>query len=126
MSEHQEQVAVCQYLDVVYPDVLYFSVPNGASLTNAGRQMNKLKAEGLLPGVSDLIIFEPRGQYSCMFLEMKTLTGKPSEVQQWFIRQVEARGAFGTFAYGADDAIKAIDIYLNLGVSENKDEKQEV
>ena len=37
--------------------------------------MNKLKAEGFLPGVSDLIIFEPRGGYSCLFLEMKKADG---------------------------------------------------
>jgi hypothetical protein len=68
----------------------------------------------MLPGVSDLLIFEPRGGYSCMFLEMKRTCGsKVHENQEWFIAQIEARGAFGVVAFGAEDAIFYIDRYLD-------------
>jgi len=114
-TEHAEQVAVCNYLDLQYPDVLFWATPNGASLSGRGRAMNKLKGEGFLPGVSDLIIFEPRGGYSCMFLEMKRVDGGSgaSENQLWFICEVEKRGAFGIVCNGADEAKQAIDDYLN-------------
>jgi hypothetical protein len=70
---------------------------------------------GLLPGVSDLILFEPRGGYAAMFLEMKRADGGSgaSENQLWFIRQVEKRGAFGIVCNGYDEAQVVIDDYLN-------------
>lgn len=115
-SEHEEQSAVVDYLHTAYPEVLFFSVPNG-SMLGGGRigavRMNTLKAEGLLPGVSDLVIFEPRNGYSAMFLEMKRdKGGKVSENQEWFLAQVEARKGFGAVANGFDEAREIIDTYL--------------
>ena len=114
-DEHYEQVRVCNHLNEHYSDVLFWATPNGASLSGRGKAMNKLKAEGFLPGVSDLIIFESRGGYSCMFLEMKKSDGGngASENQLWFIREVEKRGAFGIVCNGADEAKQSIDDYLN-------------
>ena len=114
-DEHYEQVRVCNHLNEHYSEVLFWATPNGASLSGRGKAMNKLKAEGFLPGVSDLIIFEPRGGYSCMFLEMKKTDGGngASENQLWFIREVEKRGGFGIVCNGADEAKQAIDDYLN-------------
>ena len=114
-DEHYEQVRVCNHLNEYYSDVLFWATPNGASLSGRGKAMNKLKAEGFLPGVSDLIIFEPRGGYSCLFLEMKKADGGngASENQLWFIREVEKRGGFGIVCNGADEAKQAIDDYLN-------------
>jgi hypothetical protein len=117
-DEHSEQVAVVAYLQMSYPDVLFWATPNGAMM-GGGRagaiRMNALKAEGLLPGVSDLIIFEPRGGYAAMFLEMKRADGGSgaSDNQLWFIRQVEQRGAFGIVCNGYDEAQVVIDDYLN-------------
>lgn len=121
MSEHDEQVAVVEYLQRTYPDVLFWSTPNGARLASgkdhrlAAIRMAMLKREGLLPGVSDLIIFEPRGKYSAMFLEMKRGDGGSgaSENQMWFLREVEARGAFGAVADGFEAARELLDNYLN-------------
>ncbi len=118
MSEHDEQVAVVRYIQARYPDVLFWANPNGAHLAGSTRQraaqMNKLKAEGLLPGVSDLTIFEPRGGYSALFLEMKRSDGGSgaSENQLWFLREVERRGAFGAIANGYEEAREIIDDYL--------------
>jgi hypothetical protein len=115
-SEHAEQVAVVSYLQIRYPQVLFWSTPNGAML-GGGKlgaiRMNALKATGLLPGVSDLIIFEPMGGFSCMFVEMKRERGGVlSENQAWFIAQVEERGAYAVVAEGADEAIEFIDDYF--------------
>ena len=118
MNEHNEQVLVVEYLHYVYPNALFFSVPNGAMMGGgkAGAiRMNLLKREGLLPGVSDLIIFEPRGGYSAMFLEMKRADGGSgaSENQLWFLDQVRQRGGYGFVANGADEAIEQIGLYLD-------------
>ena len=119
ISEHDEQVAVVEYLYNRYPSALFWATPNGARLSGGpskrARQMNALKAEGFLPGVSDLIIFEPRGGYPCMFLEMKRKNGGViSENQIDFLAQVEKRGAFTAIAHGADEAIELIDTYMGL------------
>ena len=117
-AEDLEQAAVCEYLDTVYPQVLYWSTPNGAHLAGGARQraagMNKLKATGLLPGVSDLIIFEPMGGYTCMFLEMKRAVGGVlSDNQSWFLAEVEKRGAYGVVAHGFEEAKGFLDEYLS-------------
>ena len=114
-SEHDEQAAVVHYLQIKYPDALFWATPNGAGLSGGGRSMNKLKAEGFLPGVSDLIIFEPRGGWSAMFLEMKKSDGGSgaSDNQLWFLREVEKRGAFGVVCNGSANAIEVIDDYLS-------------
>jgi hypothetical protein len=114
-SEHDEQVEVVNYLYLQYHDALFWATPNGASLSGRGRAMNKLKGEGFLPGVSDLIIFEPRGGYSCLFIEMKKANGGSgaSENQTWFIREVEKRGALGAVCNGFEEAQTIIDDYMN-------------
>ena len=116
-TDHQDQSAVVSYLQAAYPNVLFFSIPNGAML-GGGKigaiRMNALKATGLLPGVSDLCIFEARGGWSCMFVEMKRADGGSgaSENQLWFLREVEKRGAFGIVCNGFDEAQVVIDDYL--------------
>lgn len=117
-TEHEEQVAVVEFLQRFYPDVLFWSTPNGAHLAGNIKQrsasINKLKREGFLPGVSDLILFEPRGGYACMFLEMKRAKGgETSENQEWFLAQVEQRGGYGVVAHGFDEAKKMIEEYLS-------------
>ena len=117
ISEHDEQVAVVEYIYRRYPTALFWATPNGARLSGSAskraRQMNALKAEGLLPGVADLIIFEPRGGFSCMMLEMKRKRGGVVSDNQFdFLAQAEARGAFTAVANGAEEAIALIDEYM--------------
>lgn len=123
MSEHDDQVAVVNYIDLCYPNVLRWSTPNGARLASGkGKGAKKiaairwriLLAEGALPGVSDLIIFEPRGGYSAMFLEMKRDDGGDgaSDKQKKFLYEIEKRGGYGVVANGFDEAKEFIDDYL--------------
>ena len=118
VSEHEEQMLVVDMLHRLYPNVLFWSTPNGAHLAGNIRQrsasMNKLKSEGFLPGVSDIIIFEPRDKYSAMFLEMKRAKGgEVSENQEWFLAQIEERGGYGVVAHGYEEAKILIDEYLS-------------
>lgn len=118
MKEHDEQAAVVRWLDFAHPNVLKHSIPNGAEL--AGKtigqrvaRMNKLKAEGLTPGASDLFIAEPRGGFHGMYLEMKSTTGRLSDNQQWFLSEAEQRHYYTAVAHGAAEAIDTITEYLS-------------
>ena len=66
---------------------IIFSVPNGG-LRNK-REALKLKATGLVAGVSDLIIINEK---EVLFIEVKKLKGKQSERQLLFENKVKALG----------------------------------
>ena len=68
---------------------LVFSVPNGQRLNL--RRAAIAKAEGLLSGVSDLVIVLPRGRV--VFVELKAPNGKgrQSPAQKAFQEEVEQR-----------------------------------
>lgn len=121
ISEHAEQAAVidwCMNSIGRYPELdLIFAVPNGAALGGGkigGIRMNMLKAEGLRPGVCDLMLPVARGEYHGCFLEMKAVGGKLSDNQKEFIAGVEAQGYYTCVAYGADEAIEQIKFYLAM------------
>lgn len=121
ISEHAEQAAVIQWCFMNigrYPELdLIFAVPNGAALGGGkigGIRMNTLKAEGLRPGVCDLMLPVARGGYHGAFLEMKAIGGRLSDNQREFIAGVEAQGYWTAVCYGADEAIEQIEFYLAM------------
>jgi hypothetical protein len=75
---------------------------------------NYLKAEGMRPGVCDLMLPVARGKFHGAFFELKTLTGTLSKNQEQFIARVEEQGYFAPVCWGADDAIKNLQWYLEL------------
>ena len=79
--EHQIQCAIIRYLRMNH--IVCFAVPNGGqrNLITAKR----LKDEGALSGVADLIILE---QGTCLFVEVKQPKGKQQESQKLFEEEV--------------------------------------
>lgn len=101
-SEHQIQAALIQYLSVnAKPEVLYFAVPNGG-LRNI-RVAQRMKAEGLRPGVADICFMLPQGR--CAWLELKTSTGQLSDAQHGFKTRCRELGHFWAMARSIDEAI---------------------
>ena len=70
--KHNLQVDCVQWFSLQYPSLRgrLFAVPNGGhrSKTEAAR----LKAEGVVAGVSDLILLKSNHQYGALLIEMKT------------------------------------------------------
>ena len=120
MSEHQEQAKVIDWCFENlrrYPCLdLIFAIPNGAQLAGGkakrGQQMNKLKAEGLRPGVSDLFLPVARKGKHGIFIEMKTEIGEPSENQLQFMDGVEKEGYYTALCLGHKAAIDVLEWYL--------------
>lgn len=107
-SEHDEQVAVCRWL--TYRGIPYFAVPNGG-LRNV-ITATRLKAEGVKPGVGDLMIFLPNGIN--LSLEMKTRNGGrvSTEQREWMDFFSSRPGWAGRVAMGAKEAIEIIESLL--------------
>lgn len=111
MTEHSIQARVVQFVKTFYPDVLIFSVPNGAAVSAVNRI--RLSKEGLLAGIPDLFILEPRKGFNGLMIEFKTLTGKTSKEQDNLIIKLSKRGYLVYVARSHTTAIKIIEDYIN-------------
>lgn len=103
------QKAVVQYLRVAgVPGLLFFSVPNEAK--RSPRLANHLKAMGMLPGVSDLVICVPgRGT---LFLELKARGEQQTKAQVDFEARVLDLQAHWYFVVdNIDEAINILERY---------------
>jgi hypothetical protein len=82
-DEHTEQCALFQWINdnaAAMPDLAKaFAIPNGGyrNVRTAGR----LKAEGVRPGIPDVMLLVARGQYHGLMIEMKRPGGVLSPSQ---------------------------------------------
>ena len=114
-TEHAHQVALMQMIALhqqQYPDACkIFAIPNGGvrdAITGA-----KLKAEGVKPGVADLMLPVARRSYHGLFLEMKKLKGgTQSSDQKEFQKQVTADNYLYVVAHGWQQAWETLLSYL--------------
>jgi len=111
-EESQIQIAVANYLKYKYPQVLFTIAPSGVNLPI--RVAQRMKAMGYAAGTPDLMIFEARGWYHGLFLELKTERGRASDLQKNFIAQLTKRQYAVALCFGYTQAIQEIDKYLNL------------
>lgn len=84
---------------------LLFAIPNGGQ--RDVRVAAKLKAEGVKPGVHDLMLPVPRHGLHGLWIEMKKPKGKPSKEQVEWMEAMQGQG------YGAcvcDHWLKAADV----------------
>ena len=130
LSEHDEQVALFQWKDAIareYPDLcMMYAIPNGAFYGNnmiriRGKevpariiQANRMRAEGLQPGMLDICLPVARDGYHGFYWEMKVKPNKPSEEQEWWMEQLAKQGYKVGWGYGQDEAKKAICEYMSI------------
>ena len=116
-SEHTEQVWLMQQLTLkasAIPELaLMFAVPNGGHRNKAVAA--KMKAEGVKPGVPDLVWPCPRGPHHGLFVEMKKLDGHATELQRQWLSALLEQGYLAITCQGADVAFRAIMHYWSLG-----------
>lgn len=73
-----------------HPTRMIFSIPNGG--TRRAYEVYRMKGQGLLPGVPDLMIPEPTSQHSGLFVEMKRKGGQTSQEQVEIMSKLKKRG----------------------------------
>jgi hypothetical protein len=112
MSEHTEQVALIQWYRMQYPKYAKYlwAIPNGGSRHIVAAV--KLKAEGVMPGVSDLFLMIPKDGWHGLFIEMKVKGGKLSDSQKEFIGNATLMEYQAVVCFGFDEAKDAITNYL--------------
>lgn len=111
-EEHRIQSACVRAFRYKYPKLRHnlFSVPNGGrrdKVTGA-----KLKAEGALAGVSDLIFLKSNRFYGALLIEMKTPKGRQQETQKEWERKITADGYKYVVCRSVSEFMQEIDDYL--------------
>ena len=122
LKEENLHLAVCNYIRMQYPDVLFNSDMSGVKLTMG--QAIKAKRLRSCKGFPDLVIYEPRGEHKGLFIELKRegekICKKDGELksehlkEQWAVMQrLIEKGYYCVFAIGFDNARYWIDSYLS-------------
>ena len=122
MSEKTLHKAVCRYISLQYPEVMFVSEPGGIRVTpGIAREIAKLRSDIGLP---DLYILEPSKGHHGLILELKKdideyrnkkgeIRGnKHIQIQNKILKKLRRRGYFAVFAGGFDEAQRIIDWYL--------------
>lgn len=110
--ESKLQEACVNWFRYQYPQYreLLFAVPNGGWRNKTVAAI--LKAEGVVPGVSDLILLKSNGQYHSLCIEMKTPVGRQSERQKAWQRQAEAEGNKYVVCHSFEAFMNTVNNYL--------------
>ena len=113
-EEHRIQCACVNWFRFQYPThaSALFAVPNGGRRDRVSGA--KLKAEGVLAGVSDLILLVARDWCHGLLIEMKTGKGKQSPAQKEWQHDMERRGYRYIVCHSFDEFREQIDDYLLL------------
>jgi hypothetical protein len=102
ISEHSIQASLIRQLAYsIRPEVVRFAIPNGG-LRNF-KVAQKLKAEGVLPGIPDLGFAVEDGK-AC-WLELKTDKGRLSDAQMGIRFKLEALGHRWALARSVEEAM---------------------
>lgn len=124
-EEHNIQAACVRWFNLQWPEYrgLLFAVPNGGARSKA--TAGKLKAEGVVAGVSDLILLVPRTRARITFegkvvtvikhaicIEMKTEIGIQSPKQKEWQARVEKMGYEYAVCRSLDEFMNTINNYL--------------
>tara|TARA_Y100001973_G_scaffold49432_1_gene73531 strand:+ start:3013 stop:3369 length:357 start_codon:yes stop_codon:yes gene_type:complete len=111
MTEDKLQTAVIQYIKLKHPKIKYCSSIAGAYISSAA-QRRKIVRNGYVRGKNDLDIYEARGGYFGLFIELKE-KAYPTQAQKDWINAMNERGYFAVITRGFTETISVIDEYLS-------------
>lgn len=111
-EEHKLQVSMINWFRLQYPSMRHnlFAIPNGGRRDAAtGR---RLKDEGVLAGVSDLILLKSNRCYGALLIETKTRKGVQRESQKEWESKITADGYKYVIVRSLDEFIEVVTEYL--------------
>lgn len=114
-SEHQSQCAVISWWRLAHkgyelPEFALFAIPNGGArdpITGA-----RLKAEGVRPGIPDLMLAVKRGAHGGLVIEMKKVGNQQTTAQKEVIAYLNKAGYAWNVCWTTEAAITTIMSYL--------------
>lgn len=111
-EEHRTQCACVRWFRAAYPGMAHslFAVPNGGRRDKSTGA--RLKSEGVVAGVSDLVLLRRNRHYGALLIEMKTRSGVQRQSQREWERLVTADGYRYTVCRSVDDFISEVRGYL--------------
>lgn len=116
MSEHDEQVALFQWLELFsnrYPEAgTAFAIPNGGH--RHVRVGMKLKAEGVKAGVPDICVPVGRGGFFGLYIELKHGDNTTRDSQKEYLEVLNAQGYLAEVAYEMVGAKELIERYFRM------------
>ncbi len=96
-----------------YPDLdLLYHIPNGGSRNKI--EAANLRRQGVRSGVPDLCLPVARGDYHGLYIELKYGKNKTTENQKEWLHKLANQGYAVKVCYGCDEAIQALEYYINL------------
>ena len=113
-EEHRIQCSCVRWFSLQYPHLhgRLFAVPNGGR--RDATTASKLKAEGVVAGVADLILLKSNRDYGALLIEMKTLKGRQRDSQKQWEETVCANGEYKyVVCRSLDDFQREIETYLS-------------
>lgn len=125
--EHDHQAAYFRWVRYAYPDRLVFAVPNAqvrttvkkgdeAAQLKAMLQGKRLKAEGRVAGIPDIMVACARGGSHGLFIEMKAGRNRPSPEQLAVMAKLDGEGYRVAVCWTWDEARAATEAYMGLSV----------
>ena len=110
-SEFEAQCRLDKYIEENYPDVLFCASAGGARTSIS--EAKRMKATGYKRGFPDVFIYEPRGGFHGLSIEMKKEKGGVvSKHQKQWKEDLIRRGYKATIARGFDAAVEILEDYL--------------
>ncbi len=102
-TEDKFQQEVIQYIRLQYPHLLAFHVPNGGK--RGAWEAARLKRQGVLAGVSDILLFWNGGHGA---IELKCGKNKASPFQEYFADRWQWANGHYALCYTLDQVIAAL------------------
>ena len=115
-DEHKLQCSMVSWFRLTYPQWRHclFAVPNGGrrdAVTGA-----KMKAEGVLAGVSDLILLKRSEEYGALLIETKVKGNYQSQSQKEWQQQIEKEGYKYVVCRSLDEFQNQVTNYLDKSI----------
>jgi len=77
-------------------------------------EAKRLKAAGYKRGFPDVCVYEPRGAFHGLAIDLKKdKGGRVSTSQKEWLKSLEMRGYKATVAKGFDEAVRVLELYLD-------------
>lgn len=111
-SESQIQHDCLTWFRLQYPKLalLMFAVPNGGR--RDAKSGARMKCEGVIKGVSDLILLIPKKGYASLCIEMKTPKGVQSDNQKEWQREAEKYRNRYVVCHSLQEFMNEVNSYL--------------